>query len=139
MIRTMKQFVLWAGTIPILIALGLAGCTTDRSSVGSLSATPPARPAPPPVNMAGRWTLSSPGSGLCGMTFTAPPNAVEGKIRPEGGCPGNFFTSRGWAFQGRSLVIRDHNNKDLASLAPLDQPGGFAGTAVSGIQVTLTR
>src|SRR5262249_61539901 len=54
---------------------------------------------PPPVNMAGRWTLTAPGTGGCAMNFGATPGAAEGTIAPEGGCPGNFFTSRKWVFE----------------------------------------
>ena len=133
--------------VSILATLALAACQTDGG--GSLFATTtpraatssakPAKPEPPPINMAGRWALSSPGAGLCGMNFSGRPNATEGKIAPEGGCPGQFFTSRGWAFDQGSLVIKDHTGKTLASLPPSAPPGRFEGVAASGLPLTLTR
>jgi hypothetical protein len=132
-------------TVLLLAALALAGCTTERGGSVSLlnPATPapakPAKPAPPPIDMAGRWMLSSPGAGLCGMNFSGRANATEGKIAPEGGCPGNFFTSRGWELDAGSLVIKDHTGKALASLPQSDPPGRFEGVAAGGLPVTLTR
>jgi hypothetical protein len=130
--------------IAILSTVTLAGCASDRSvwtdPIGTTQAAPePPKPAPPPVNMAGRWMLASPSGGPCGMNFTAAPGATQGRIRPEGGCPGNFFTSRQWAFDQGALVIYDHKQQQLARLAASEPPGRFEGTAASGIQVTLTR
>ena len=69
--------------------------------------------------MAGRWLLASPGRGQCHMNVRrAAPTAAEGTIAPEGGCPGNFFTSRKWTFDQAGLSIRDHNGQPLAQLAP---------------------
>jgi protease inhibitor Inh len=93
---------------------------------------------PPPVNMAGRWTLSAPGGGGCAMNFGATPGSAEGTIAPEGGCPGNFFTSRKWVFEDNGLVIRDHTGQPLARLA-FGAAGRFDGQATSGQAITLTR
>jgi hypothetical protein len=101
-------------------------------------ATQPGVRSPPPISMAGRWTLSSPGSGGCAMNFGAPPGAAEGTIAPEGGCPGNFFTSRKWVFEDSALVIRDHTGQPLARLA-LGPSGRFDGQATTGQQVSLGR
>ena len=40
----------------------------------------------------------------------------EGTIAPEGGCPGNFFTSRHWTLENGTLTIADHQFKPLAQL-----------------------
>jgi hypothetical protein len=72
------------------------------------------------------------------MNFTAS-TAVAGRIAPEGGCPGNFFTSRQWTFEQGALVIYDHKEQALARLASSEPPGSFQGTAGSGIPVTLSR
>jgi hypothetical protein len=61
----------------------------------------------------------------------------EGAIAPEGGCPGNFFTSRRWAFEGGALLIRDHNGELLGRLALAGSR--FEGAATDGKQITLTR
>ena len=151
--------------IGVMLACGLAGCV-ERISFGSLgggasNSTPaegteplaaaPTGPVtgaplatqsgprtPPPVAMAGRWTLTSPGSGGCAMNFGAPAGAAEGTIAPEGGCPGNFFTSRKWVFEENGLIIRDHTGQPLARLA-LGTAGRFDGQATSGQAVSLTR
>ena len=74
---------------------------------------------------------------------TYPPDYVRlqaggGTIAPEGGCPGNFFTSRKWSFEQGSLVIRDHLGTPLATLAHAS-PGRFEGKATGGLQMTLGR
>jgi hypothetical protein len=70
------------------------------------------------------------------MNFGA--GEAEGTIAPEGGCPGNFYTSRKWTFEQGSLVIRDHNGQPLGQLA-LAAPGRFDGKATTGQPVVLTR
>ena len=126
----------------LLAAAALAGCNGERSGLNI--GTPvregaPARPSPPPVNMAGRWMLSSPGRGQCNMTFGASaPNTTEGTIAPEGGCPGQFYTSRKWTFDSAGLVIRDHNGQPLGQLAT-GEGGRFDGQASGGDAVTLMR
>jgi hypothetical protein len=127
----------------LLGSLALAGCSS-QGGVGDLLDTrpvaeaKPAKPAAPAINMGGRWTLSSPSGGLCGMTFTTRGSGFEGGIAPEGGCPGQFFTSRSWALERAGLVIKDHKGKTLARLAS-SAPGSFQGNSTSGIPVTLTR
>jgi hypothetical protein len=127
----------------LLAALfGVAGCAGDRFEFpGSGSGQAPQatlpRPAPPPVSMAGRWMLASPGRGQCNMTFGAAPNAAEGTIAPEGGCPGQFYTSRKWTFDSTGLTIRNHNSEPLAQLSAAG--GRFEGQATSGDAVTLNR
>ena len=126
------------------VSLATAGCGGSGVSGFSLSGWDPqapaaaARPSAPPVNMAGRWMLASPGRGQCNMTFRiASPDAAEGTIAPEGGCPGKFFTSRKWTFDSNGLSIRDHNSQPLAQLSAAG--GSFGGKAATGEPVTLTR
>jgi hypothetical protein len=114
----------------IVAALALSACA------GTLS---PAveEPPKPQLDMNGRWLLSAPNSPACGMTFREAAGGQEGTIAPEGGCPGNFFTSRHWAFEQGALVIKDHN---MAPLAHLSFAGGrFQGKAETGTQITLAR
>lgn len=127
-----------------LLAIGLAGCSSDRFADWSFAAQPasqggsaPGSNQPPPTEMSGRWTLISPGHGQCAMNFGATPGVSEGTIAPEGGCPGTFFTSRKWGFEQTALVIRNHNGEPLAQL----QMAGnrFDGKASTGEQITLTR
>jgi hypothetical protein len=51
------------------------------------------------------------------MTLGDAPGATQGTIAPEGGCPGNFFTSRKWTFEHDALIIRDHKSQPLAQLS----------------------
>jgi protease inhibitor Inh len=123
-----------------LTTLWLAGCSGVGVAVpGFGSSTPPAEPPPAATaNLAGRWLLNSPGRGQCQMTFgSASPDAVEGTIAPQGGCPGKFFTSRKWTLEQGGLVMRDHNGKPLAQLS--GDGAQFEGKAAGGEPVTLTR
>jgi hypothetical protein len=128
-------------TLLLLGGAALAGCagvsltTAPEPVAGAQMAR---APTPPPFAIAGRWTLASPGKGQCAMTFGATEGgATEGTIAPEGGCPGNFFTSRKWVFDHTGLSIRNHKNEALAQLAVAG--GRFDGHATSGEPVTLSR
>jgi hypothetical protein len=136
-------------TIPIVACtLLLAACSgSDRlgmnSGASAGSATPAAPASPPavapPVSLAGRWTLSSTGTGSCAMTFGAgQQEATEGTIAPGGGCPFNFFTSRKWTYTDAGLTIRDHNAQALAQLTPAGS-NRFEGKTGSGQDVALSR
>jgi hypothetical protein len=137
------------GAAAMLASVALGGCSGDRILGSSPSEQPPpppnARPAaragpqtPPPVDMAGRWQLASTAGGACAMTFAASPGSPEGTIAPEGGCPGNFFTSRRWVFDQNALVIRNHTGATLASLA-FSPPARFDGQGANGETISLTR
>jgi hypothetical protein len=115
-----------------LVAAALASCIGDRVPPDALT-----RSASPPVNMAGRWILQSPGQGQCYMTFGVAAGVAEGTIAPEGGCPGQFYTSRKWTFDSTGLTIRNHNGEPLAQLTVAGTQ--FAGQATSGEAITLTR
>lgn len=129
----------------LIAALALPACATDRftadqpepQSAGRVPGGPPGPVQRPPVEMAGRWTLSSPGRGQCAMTFAGAPGLPEGTIAPEGGCPGQFFTSRKWTFETGGLVIRNHNSEPLAALTLAGS--GFNGQASNGEAVNLVR
>ncbi len=110
--------------------------TYELPGMGATPA-PPAPASAPAVNLAGRWVLAQPGRGQCIMTFGAQPNATEGTIAPQGGCPGKFFTSRKWTSDTSGLVIRDHNSEPLAQLSSKD--GRFEGQSATGDPITLSR
>jgi hypothetical protein len=123
-----------AGSIAGAIALGLAlaacaGTLPDAEQT----------PAAPKVEMSGRWLLSTPNAPSCGMSFGvgAQEDGQGGTIKPEGGCPGNFFTSRHWTLDKGDLVIRDHNDEPLAELHFVG--GRFEGKSTDGLQVTIAR
>jgi hypothetical protein len=113
---------------------GLGACGTTNFFGGAAT---PSQPAAAP-DMRGRWTLSSPGRGACGMNFAGAPGGSEGTIAPEGGCPGNFFTSRRWVLSPEGLEIRDHKGEPLARLAA-GAGARFDGQATSGEPVSLAR
>jgi hypothetical protein len=138
----------------------LCGCASDRFSAiggvnghneaaattiaptGKVTAAPLAPPGggsqSATLDMGGRWFLAASGSGMCAMTFNATPGALEGAIAPEGGCPGNFFTSRQWALSQGALVIRDHNGAPLVQLASVG-PDRFEGRTAAGEVISLAR
>jgi hypothetical protein len=144
--------------IVVLAALpALAGCSLDRfgggenepamaPTPGPIAGAPPsgsgaaptARPTPPPVNMDGRWRLAAQGGGTCSLNFGAAAGVGEGTIAPEGGCPGNFFTSRKWIFEQGGLTIQDHTGQPLAQLV-LAGSTRFEGQASNGQAISLAR
>jgi Protease inhibitor Inh len=140
--------LLVTGAAAALAGVALAGCgggglmgpsgSEQPPPANAHPAARPASPTPPPVDMAGRWHLASTAGGACTMTFAATPGSGEGTIAPEGGCPGNFFTSRRWIYDQGALVIRNHNGEPLARLA-FAPPGRFEGQAGAGETVSLTR
>ena len=126
---------------PILVCTALlAACIGDDRPVdgGAGTTAPLGAGAAPPVNFAGRWTLSSPGMTSCAMTFGAVQDATEGTIAPAGGCPFNFFTSRKWNYGEAGLTIRDHNAQTLAQLKSAGA-GRFQGKTAAGQDVALSR
>jgi hypothetical protein len=72
------------------------------------------------------------------MNFGGAAGTAEGTIAPEGGCPGNFFTSRKWTLERDSLVIKNHLGDTLAQLKPGDG-GRYDGQSTAGQPVTLSR
>jgi hypothetical protein len=125
----------------------LANCnqTTGGNAPPPLAAAPSgtvtAAPlgATPSINMAGRWVLGTPAGGSCSMNFGPWVAGKGGSIAPEGGCPGDFFTSRHWIVDNGEVVIRNHRSKPLARLAQIT-PDQFTGQSATNKQpVTLSR
>jgi hypothetical protein len=108
--------------------LALAACTGTLPGVEQ-------KPPAPKVDMAGRWLIITPNAPSCGMIFGA--GTDSGTIKPEGGCPGDFFMSRQWVMENDELVIRDHNGEPLAQLR--SGGGRFEGKSAKGLQVTIAR
>jgi hypothetical protein len=135
-----------AVALPVLTSLALAGCAVGDRISGLFSSNAPqepaytgsVRPQQVQVDMTGRWTLASPGRGQCAMNFGGGPAAPQGGIAPEGGCPGNFFTSRHWNFEQAGLILRDHTGAPLGQLSAAGH-GRFDGRSVAGEPITLYR
>ncbi|HKA77950.1 MAG TPA: AprI/Inh family metalloprotease inhibitor [Pseudolabrys sp.] len=119
--------------IGVLVVLTLTGCAGEQLSLGSSAPTP----APADASLAGRWILSAPNAPSCGLEFRGGPGARNGNVAPDGGCPGNFYTSRHWAMESGSLTITDSENELLAQFK-LDG-GRFEGQSASGTPVALSR
>jgi len=75
--------------------------------------------------------------GACFMNFGNAPGSADGTIAPQGGCPGNFFTSRKWTFEHDMLIMRDHKGEPLAQL--MYAGGHFDGHSTNGATISLTR
>ena len=63
--------------------------------------------------------------------------APQGTIAPAGGCPGNFFMSRKWAFEDGKLVIHDFKGRPLAQMSYVG--GHFEGHDATGNALTLSK
>jgi protease inhibitor Inh len=122
----------------LLIMAALGACTNRTEPPPEVAAAPPPPPpSPPPIDLTGRWRLTAAGSGGCFMNFGHAPAAAQGTIAPEGGCPGNFFTSRKWTFEHGALIIRDHKSEALAELSFAG--GRFEGHQTGGGALSLAR
>jgi hypothetical protein len=122
------QLIQSAGAVAL--AFALADCA------GTLPGAEDKPPAPK-IEMAGRWLLTGPNAPACGVSFAVAADGQSGSIKPEGGCPGDFFTSRHWTFEQDELVIANHNSEPLAQLRFVG--GRFEGKSTGGMQVTLAR
>jgi hypothetical protein len=141
-IGTARATATAAASLVVLVACAvLAACTVSQTPEPPPSDTaaqaPPPQPTPPPVDLAGKWTLSAAGGSSCLMTFGDTPGTDHGTIQPAGGCPGNFFTSRKWAFENNALIIRDFKGNSLAQLS--FAADHFEGQGPNGAALTLSR
>ena len=119
-----------AGTA--LTTLMLAGCAGGQLSLNGTAATQGEN-----VAMAGRWMLAAPNAPPCGMNFTGNTSARDGRVTPDGGCPGRFFLSRRWTLREDGLTILDPDGEALAEFKPAE--GRYEGKSAAGVPVTLTR
>lgn len=132
-------------TLALPLVLAAAGCSGDRMGEFKFPGTEMKERQEPPkaiITMGGRWLLTSPNRGQCNMNFTGAPKATAGTIAPEGGCPGNFYTSRKWTLGDEGKVtIEDHNGQQLVQLAPSGSGTAlwFEGQAATGERIMLAR
>ncbi|WP_162826713.1 AprI/Inh family metalloprotease inhibitor [Pseudolabrys taiwanensis] len=111
----------------------LAGCAGEQLT----AATSSSPQAGPPTTMSGRWFLAAPNAPPCGINFSGANGAPEGRMAPEGGCPGRFFLSRRWSLAGDALTISEDDGQPLGTLK--FAAGQFDGEAVTGMKITLAR
>ena len=125
----------------LLVLTMLAACASapkpEPPPVAAAPPPAPPAPTPPPIDLAGRWRLTAAAGGACFMTLGDAPGAAQGTIAPEGGCPGNFFTSRKWTFEHDALIIRDHKGQPLAQLSFTG--GHFEGQDSNGGTLSLSQ
>lgn len=136
-----------------MLAAALSACS-GGSLLGSVKQSAPSETplSPPPVELTGAWQLAAAAGGTCIMNFAdgsaasrpgAPAAAPAdsrpslGTIAPEGGCPGDFFTSRQWTFEAGMLIIRDFRNQPLAQLSY--SGGSFQGQDAKLGALTLSK
>jgi hypothetical protein len=127
-----------AGAAAVVLAIAVGGCANHSEPPPEVAAAPPPPPPPqpPPIALDGRWRFAAAGAGSCFMNL-AQTGAAQGTIAPEGGCPGNFFTSRKWTFEHGALIIRDHKSEVLAELS--FAAGRFEGHQAGGGTLSLSR
>jgi hypothetical protein len=127
--------------VALLVLATLAACASapkpEPPPVAAAPPPAPSAPTPPPIDLAGRWRLTAAAGGACFMTLGDAPGAGQGTIAPEGGCPGNFFTSRKWTFEHDALIVRDHKGQPLAQLSFTG--GHFEGKDDNGGTLSLSH
>lgn len=118
--------------------MALAGCGGGASLLSDAPEKPQAVAATmQELGMEGRWVLAAPNAPSCGLTFTGPPSATEGRVTPDGGCPERFFLARRWRLADGTLTVVDG---DGASLGSFRNAGDrFEGRSASETAITLSR
>jgi hypothetical protein len=114
--------------LPLAFAAALGGCATTN--------TPAAPPVPQGIDLNGRWVISN-GAQSCGATF-ANADATSGTVRPEGGCPANYFRARQWTYEGGNVIVRDPQAQPLGTFQP-QGPNQLSGQGAQGEPLTITR
>ena len=95
------------------------------------------RRAAPPVDMTGRWILTTPNAPTCGMNFGDMPGAQE-HDRAGGRLPGQLLhQSELDARRRAALIVNDHEDEALAELTFAG--GRFEAKSDAGVPVTLSR
>ena len=119
------------------IAFSLLGCGESANNslwdriVSSPSASMPARApeiVPTAQAMAGRWTLTMPGTGACGMTFVS---RRRRSIALDSNCPGKFSASRSWSIEPTPVHPRSARR---GAGAVADDRAGPARRADAGVR-----
>ncbi len=119
-----------------LAIVSLAGCGGGSSLLDGAGETPAAA-AMRDLGMEGRWILRAPNAPTCGLTFTGPPGAGEGRITPDGGCPERFFLARRWRLAEGVLTVVGGDDAVLGAFRVAGD--GFEGKSGAETPLTLSR
>lgn len=119
-----------------IFSIALAGCG-GGASVMSADDEKPQAVAAAEVGMEGRWILAAPNAPTCGLTFTGPPGASEGRVTPDGGCPERFFLARRWRLANGELTIVDDEGGALGAFR--NAGDRFEGKSGTETPLTLSR
>lgn len=119
-----------------IFSIALAGCGGGASLMSADDEKPQAVAAAE-VGMEGRWILAAPNAPTCGLTFTGPPGASEGRVTPDGGCPERFFLARRWRLANGELTIVDDEGGALGAFR--NAGDRFEGKSGTETPLTLSR
>lgn len=120
----------------VIFSIALAGCGGGASLMSADDEKPQAVAAAE-VGMEGRWILAAPNAPTCGLTFTGPPGASEGRVTPDGGCPERFFLARRWRLANGELTIVDDEGGALGAFR--NAGDRFEGKSGTETPLTLSR
>lgn len=119
-----------------MLSFALAGCGGGASLMSADDEKPQAVAAVE-AGMEGRWILAAPNAPSCGLTFTGPPGASEGRITPDGGCPERFFLARRWRLADGALTVVDADGAVLGAFRVAGDR--FEGKSTTETALTLSR
>lgn len=126
----------WRGSAMVIVALGLAGCSSlDGSTRTQREALPtaPLGAAAKPIDknaLDGSWTVQASGGAACTVNLTTTSVRVGGTIgfftASTQGCAGTLAQVGLWSGIGRQIVLAD---KTAGTIAQLNEtaPGKFSG------------
>ncbi len=148
-VRTTVQAARWTRPTALCMSLvALANCNGfnpfgTHESLQANVAPPPtdsaaAPPEAPPIALTGRWHLAAASGKSCYVTLAVKPGAAaSGTTAPEGGCPGNFYTTRKWTYENGALILRDFKGQILGRLTYSGDR--FEGQDNSGTAISLAK
>jgi len=122
-----------------ILSFALAGCGGGASLMSAADEKPQAvaAVAAAEVGMEGRWLLAAPNAPSCGLTFTGPPGASEGRVTPDGGCPERFFLARRWRLAEGVLTVVGADDAVLGAFRAVGDR--FEGKSGAETPLTLSR
>ncbi|WP_147292657.1 AprI/Inh family metalloprotease inhibitor [Undibacter mobilis] len=124
----------------VMLTLALAGCGGGAALMFGADEKPQAAGGADvgkELGMEGRWVLAAPNAPSCGLTFTGPPSATDGRVTPDGGCPERFFLARRWRLSDGLLTVIDGDGTSLGTFR--NAGDRFDGKSATETTITLSR